>query len=82
MTADEVRTKILHGLPGAEVLVQTPDDTHFEAVVIAPQFKGLRPLARHQLVYGTLGQSVGREIHALSVTAHTPAEWAARDAQQ
>jgi len=77
MTADDVRGKILRGLPGAEVLVQTPDDTHFEAVVIAPQFKGLRPLARHQLVYGTLGQAVGREIHALSVTAHTPAEWAA-----
>jgi acid stress-induced BolA-like protein IbaG/YrbA len=80
MTADEVRERILTGLPGAEVRVDSPDGTHFEALVVAPQFKGLRQLARHQLVYGTLGHAVGREIHALSVAAHTPAEWATRAA--
>jgi len=78
MNADQVRSHIEAGLPGSQARVQTPDDTHFEAVVIAPQFAGKRALQRHQLVYATLGAAVGREIHALSLEAHTPEEWAAR----
>jgi stress-induced morphogen len=31
-------------------------------------------VARHQLVYRALGERMGREIHALSVEALTPAE--------
>jgi acid stress-induced BolA-like protein IbaG/YrbA len=31
-------------------------------------------VARHQLVYQTLGERMGREIHALSIEALTPAE--------
>lgn len=78
MNAELVRRQIEAGLPGSQARVMTPDDTHFEAVVIAPQFAGKRPLQRHQLVYATLGAAVGREIHALSIEAHTPEEWAAR----
>jgi stress-induced morphogen len=35
-------------------------------------------LQRHQLVYGTLGSRVGREIHALALTTLTPEEMQAR----
>jgi acid stress-induced BolA-like protein IbaG/YrbA len=82
MNADQVRTQIEAGLPGSQARVMTPDDTHFEAVVIAPQFTGKRALQRHQLVYATLGAAVGREIHALSLEEHTPEEWAARAPSQ
>jgi acid stress-induced BolA-like protein IbaG/YrbA len=75
MTADEVSQLILAGLPGATVRVATEDDTHFEAVVVAEQFAGRRPLQRHQLVYAPLGARMGREIHALSIQAYTPDEW-------
>jgi acid stress-induced BolA-like protein IbaG/YrbA len=75
MTADEVTQLIRSGLPGAEITVLTDDDTHFEALVVAPQFEGRRPLQRHQLVYGSLGPRMGREIHALSIQAFTPDEW-------
>jgi acid stress-induced BolA-like protein IbaG/YrbA len=78
MTADEVTRMIEAGLPAARVQVLTDDDTHFEAIVIAPQFEGKRSLQRHQLVYAGLGTHMGREIHALSIQAYTPAEW--RDA--
>jgi acid stress-induced BolA-like protein IbaG/YrbA len=78
MTANEVTGLIQAALPGAEVRVLTDDDTHFEAVVVAPQFEGKRSLQRHQLVYAGLGARMGREIHALSIQAYTPAEW--RDA--
>jgi acid stress-induced BolA-like protein IbaG/YrbA len=77
MTAAEVTTLIQSGLPGAQVRVLTDDDTHFEAVVISAQFEGKRPLQRHQLVYAGLGARMGREIHALSIQAYTPAEWQA-----
>ena len=55
MNAAEVQSLIEAGLPGAQVRVSSPDDTHFEAVIVAPQFEGKRTLQRHQLVYGTLG---------------------------
>jgi acid stress-induced BolA-like protein IbaG/YrbA len=77
MTAEEVRAKIEAGLPGSRAEVQTDDDTHFAARVVAPQFAGKRPLQRHQLVYAALGAVVGRELHALSIEALTPEEWAA-----
>ncbi|HSW32608.1 MAG TPA: BolA/IbaG family iron-sulfur metabolism protein [Steroidobacteraceae bacterium] len=75
MTADEVTQLILSGLPDAEVRVATEDDTHFDAIVVARQFEGKRPLQRHQLVYAGLGARMGREVHALSIQAFTPDEW-------
>jgi len=78
MKVAEVKASIEAGLPGSRVVVRSEDEVHFEAVVIAPQFSGRRPLQRHQQVYATLGAAVGREIHALSIEAHTPEEWSAR----
>jgi acid stress-induced BolA-like protein IbaG/YrbA len=74
MNAREVQALIESGLPGAQVQVLSDDDTHFEAVVIAAQFDGKRTLQRHQLIYAALGPLMGREIHALSIQARTPAE--------
>jgi acid stress-induced BolA-like protein IbaG/YrbA len=77
MNAAEVRTLIQAGLPRAEVQVSSDDDTHFEALIIAADFAGKRMLQRHQLIYASLGQLMGREIHALSIQAYTPEEWSA-----
>jgi acid stress-induced BolA-like protein IbaG/YrbA len=73
-TPDRVAQMIRAGLPGATVQVESDDNTHFAARIVAAQFTGLRPIARHQLVYKTLGVLVGREIHALSIEALTPEE--------
>jgi len=80
MNPAEIERAIMAGLPGARVAVQSDDNTHFEAVVVAPQFAGKRLIQRHQMVYATLGTAVGREIHALSIQAHSPEEWAAQSA--
>ena len=77
MTAQEVATLIQAGLPGAQVRVLTDDDTHYEAIVVAAQFEGKRSIQRHQMVYAGLGARMGREVHALSIQAYTPAEWQA-----
>lgn len=74
MTAAEVQALIAAALPGAEVRVMSDDDTHFEALIVAPQFAGKRMIQRHQLVYAALGARMGREIHALSIEALAPEE--------
>jgi acid stress-induced BolA-like protein IbaG/YrbA len=74
MHPDEVARLIRAGLPGADVQVLSDDQTHFTTRIVSSAFEGLRPIARHQLVYRTLGERVGREIHALSIDARTPQE--------
>jgi acid stress-induced BolA-like protein IbaG/YrbA len=74
MDAEEVARLIRAGLPGAEVQVASDDNTHFAARIVAREFAGQRSVARHQLVYRTLGERMGREIHALSIEALTPEE--------
>ena len=80
MNPQQIADLIRQSLPDARVEVQSEDNTHFAALLIGPAFEGLRPLARHQLVYRALGERMGREIHALSIEAYTPQEWAARSA--
>jgi acid stress-induced BolA-like protein IbaG/YrbA len=74
MHPDDVAALIRAALPDADVRVESDDRTHFAARVVSGRFEGKRSLARHQLVYGALGERVGREIHALSIEALTPAE--------
>jgi acid stress-induced BolA-like protein IbaG/YrbA len=78
MTSEEITALIRAGLPDAQVLVQSDDNTHFTSRVISVSFVGKRSLARHQLIYKALGELMGREIHALSIDALTPEEWQQR----
>ena len=73
----EIGKLIEAGFDNATVKV-IGDGSHFEAVVIASEFEGKRSIARHQLVYKSLGELVGNEIHALSIRAFTPEEWQAQ----
>lgn len=75
MDTAEIERLIATGFEDALVKVMSGDNTHFEALVVAKEFAGKRPLARHQLVYKCLGTLVGNEIHALSIKALTPDEW-------
>jgi len=79
MDPSEITPLIEAGFDNAIVKVMSPDNTHFETLVVASEFEGLRSLARHQLVYKCLGTLVGNEIHALSIMALTPAEWQERN---
>jgi BolA protein len=47
---------------------------HLRVRIVARDFEGLRPIQRHQLVYRSLGDMMQTDIHALSITAFTPAE--------
>ena len=75
MTADQIQTMIANGLPCEHVHVEG-DGRHWYATVVTAAFEGLRPIQRHQKVYGTLGDKMANdEVHALSMKTFTPAEW-------
>jgi len=75
METSDIQQLIEAGFDAAIVKVESDDNTHFGALVVAAEFDGKRLIARHQLIYKTLGALVGNEIHALSITALTPDEW-------
>jgi acid stress-induced BolA-like protein IbaG/YrbA len=79
MDPREIAALIERNLAGSKAEVQTDGQGHYEALVISPAFEGKRSLQRHQLVYGTLGERVGRDIHALALKTFTPEEWRALD---
>lgn len=74
MDANTITTLIEAGLPGAHVIVEGADGVHFDATVVSDVFKGKLPLARHRMVYATLGKRMGGEIHALALRTLTPEE--------
>jgi acid stress-induced BolA-like protein IbaG/YrbA len=67
MTKQEIQQLIEAGLPGASVKVFGDDGQHFEAEVVCAEFAGKLPLAQHRMVYATLGDKMGRDIHALQL---------------
>lgn len=77
MDPKDIQDLIEAHVPDCRAQVQTDGQGHYEAVVVSPAFEGKRSVARHQLVYGALGQRVGREIHALALRTFTPEEWQA-----
>ncbi|TAA24576.1 BolA family protein [Pseudoxanthomonas winnipegensis] len=74
MDAETIRELIQAGLPGAQARVAGDDGVHFEATVVCEAFKGKLPLARHRMVYATLGDLMGGAIHALQLKTVTPDE--------
>ena len=74
MDESTVKALIEKGMPDARVEVSGPDGVHFEALVVSASFAGKMPLARHRMVYATLGALMGGAIHALSLKTLTPDE--------
>lgn len=47
---------------------------HYAVVVVSPIFAGKSLVERHRMIYDALGDTMRREIHALSIKALTPDE--------
>ena len=77
MTADQIRNIIAAGL-ACEHIELEGDGRHWYATIVSDAFEGKRPIARHQMVYATLGAKIQTdEVHALSMKTLTNAEWSA-----
>ena len=78
MRVEEIKDKIEQGIAGCEVFVDG-DGRHFQAIIVSDAFSGKNMVQQHQLVYQTLGDKVGgEELHALSISTYTNAEWQQR----
>ena len=47
---------------------------HFLVKIVSGRFEGVKPLARHRMVYAALGTLMQTDIHALSLEALSPTE--------
>jgi acid stress-induced BolA-like protein IbaG/YrbA len=73
-TAQSIEHSIAAGLDCRHLQV-AGDGQHWEALIVSDAFEGLSKIRRHQLVYAALGDRMREEIHALSMTTLTPAQW-------
>ncbi|KAI8424540.1 hypothetical protein MSG28_002997 [Choristoneura fumiferana] len=65
-----INESYMHNVPkGAE--------THFKVVVVSDRFDGLPLIKRHRLVNEILQEELQTGVHALSIVAKTPQQWAA-----
>ena len=72
MDSATIEQLIRAGMPDAEVEVEGADGVHFQALVVSASFAGKSTLQRHRMVYSTLGDLMGREIHALGLRTELP----------
>ena len=76
VTPQSIEAQIAAAIP-CEHLAVRGDGHHWEAVIVSAAFEGLTKVRAHQLVYAALGDRMREEIHALSMTTLTPAQWQA-----
>jgi BolA protein len=85
MTADDVQAVLQAALAPTELQVQ--DDSqlhaghagasqgrHFSVQISSSRFAGLSRVARHRLVYDSLGSLAAVGVHALAIVARAPGE--------
>ena len=51
-------------------------ETHFKVVVVSDKFNDVKHIDRHRLVNSLLNEEMKGPVHALSIKAKTPAQWA------
>jgi stress-induced morphogen len=71
-TTDELKQRIETAIPGSRAEVESPDDVHFSARVVADAFAGLSRIEQHRMVYQAFEGQLGGDIHALSLKTETP----------
>lgn len=79
MLLDQVRDRILEGLPGSEVVV-AGDGSRMQIEVVSAAFDGLSRVKRQQLVYGCIDQLIADgSLHAVTIVTEPPETGAAPD---
>ena len=85
MTADEIETRLRAVLQPSELDVQddshehaghagASEGRHFSVQLRAECFAGMPRVARHRLVYDSLGSLATQGVHALAIVAKAPGE--------
>lgn len=68
-TLDVINESYMHNVPkGAQ--------SHFKVIVVSDVFQGQSLINRHRSVQDVLRDEISNYIHAITITAKTPEEWA------
>jgi BolA family transcriptional regulator, general stress-responsive regulator len=57
-------------------------ESHFRLLIVADAFTGRSRIERQRMVYGALGDLLQTDVHALSITALSPAEDASASSRE
>lgn len=76
METNEIQAVLEQALTLDEVYV-TGDGSHFQVIAVGEMFTELSRVKKQQAVYAPLMQYIAdNRIHAVSIKAYTPTEWA------
>lgn len=79
MNNSQIESLIKAEIAAAEVAV-TGDGCSVDALVIAPEFEGKGLLQRQRMVMATVKSAIeSGELHAISIKAYTPEQWAEKN---
>lgn len=76
MEPEQIKAILEQSLNLEEVLVKG-DGSHFEVIAVSDMFEGMSRVAKQRTIYTPLMEYFSSNaIHALSIKALTPVEWA------
>lgn len=76
MIKNDIEIMLRENIPGAQVIVSSNDQVHFDAIIITDAFKDQKLIERQKLVYAIVGSHItSGAIHALSLKTYTQQEW-------
>ena len=70
LPAEQLKSLIKTAIPDAEIEITSlvDDGDHYQATVRSNAFAGKSRVQQHMLVYSALGDKMGGQLHALSLT--------------
>ena len=76
MDSEQVRQILEQALNLEEVIVKG-EGSHYEVIAVDASFEGMSRVKKQQFIYAPLMEYIQRnDIHAVSIKAFTPEEWA------
>ena len=66
---EEIESLIKKAIPDAEITIQdlAGDENHYSATIKSKIFNGKSKIEQHKIVYKSLKNKMGNELHALSI---------------
>ena len=69
MKLEQIKSLILESIPDAEITIKdlAGDENHYSATIKSKIFNGKSKIEQHKIVYKSLKNKMGNELHALSI---------------
>ena len=70
LSIEEIKKLITSSIPDASIEIKdlVGDSNHYSAKISSKIFNGISKIEQHKLVYKSLKEKMGNELHALSIT--------------